>query len=109
MVGERDQHGRFVKGAPSPNPGGRPKSLGERIRCETKEGSDVLDFLLAVMTGREKGAKLEHRLQAAQMIMDRGWGKPVQQVDQTVDQSGKLVIEVEYVGNSASQGQNQPA
>jgi hypothetical protein len=61
------------------------------------------------MKGQERGAKIEHRLQAAQMIMDRGWGKPVQQVDQTVDQTGKLVIEVEYVGNSASAGQDQPA
>jgi hypothetical protein len=77
---------RVPKGGPSPNPNGRPKKLPE------------LDKLLADVLGEEKDGltaaeailkKLRQmatsgNLRAAEILLDRGYGKPKQSVDNTV-------------------------
>lgn len=73
----------WVKGR-SGNPGGRPKGLAHATRevlsRAVAEGEDpalVLARFWASIVGDTK-AKLEHRLQAADRLADRGWGKPAQ-------------------------------
>lgn len=68
----------------SGNPGGRPRGLAHATRevlsRAVAEGEDpalVLARFWASIVGDTK-AKLEHRLQAADRLADRGWGKPAQ-------------------------------
>jgi Family of unknown function (DUF5681) len=73
----------WVKGQ-SGNPSGRPKGLAHATREILKravgEGEDealvLARFWASVMA--DPKAKMEHRLQAADRLADRGWGKPPQ-------------------------------
>ena len=71
----RDGSGRFLKGQ-SGNPGGRPKGFAERIRAETRDGADLVGFVVRVL--HNPRAKTTDRLTAATWLADRGFGGPVQ-------------------------------
>jgi len=66
--------GRFQPGK-SGNPGGRPKALGwsrEMARAHTEEAINA-----AVGIMRKARSPAMARLKAIELILDRGWGKPV--------------------------------
>jgi hypothetical protein len=82
----------------SGNPAGRPLSfldLALQVRQITRNGTELAQFLLAVMHGeairvpgrngdRALAAQrptLNHRLQAAQLLLDRGWGRAPQVIE----------------------------
>ncbi len=68
--------GRFLPG----NSGGGRKPLPEDLRDRFQTaGPEALDMLLAVM--RDKKARAADRIRAAEIILDRGWGKPRQAVE----------------------------
>lgn len=68
--------GRFLPG----NSGGGRKPLPEDLRERFQTaGPEALDTLLAVM--RNKKARAADRIHAAEIILDRGWGKPRQAVE----------------------------
>ena len=69
---DRDEKGRFIAGNKA-NPGGRPKGLADQIRVATKDGAEIITFLLEV--GRDTTQKPEIRLQAFDRLLERGWGK----------------------------------
>ena len=76
----RDEKGRIVAG--SLNPGGRPK-LPAEVREAAQAASPralakVIEFL--------DNADPRIALAAAQVILDRGYGKPVQAIDARVEQ-----------------------
>lgn len=56
------------------NPGGRPKGLASRVRELTGDGEAVLDLLMDVLTGQMK-ANPREKLEAAKILLERGWGK----------------------------------
>jgi hypothetical protein len=65
----------FKKGQ-SGNPGGRPAGL-KKIRERALALSDeALSFLERVL--KDEGEKIQYRIAAASMILDRGLGKPMQ-------------------------------
>ena len=89
----------FVPGR-SGNPGGRKKSLAEVVRRQTKDGAEIVQFMVAVMRGQEyeypglppgphKGVAFlptpQERLEAAQWLADRAFGKAPQVVEASVD------------------------
>jgi hypothetical protein len=73
--------GRFLPGA-SPNPGGRPKGLAAMVQAETHDGAELVRHMLAVL--RDKEQKPELRMQAVLWLADRGFGKPVVQLEGTM-------------------------
>jgi hypothetical protein len=59
----------------SGNPGGRKRSLERRVReLVGDDGDKIASFLVGVLTS--EGEKTTDRLEAARLLMDRGWGKP---------------------------------
>lgn len=70
----------WKKGAPSPNPGGRPKAdreLAARIRLQTKNGEELADLLLVVARGTHPVLASEESMRwAIDMLFKRGWGMP---------------------------------
>jgi hypothetical protein len=71
--------GRPFQPGQSGNPSGRPKgskNLATKIREETADGKEMLDYLRRVVNGTEK-ATARDRIAAAALLFDRGFGKAV--------------------------------
>lgn len=98
---KRDAKGRLLPGS-SGNPGGRPKGLAAKVRAETRDGDELVEFHLAVLRGEidttviangvptEIPAPLKERLTAAAWLAERGFGKPEQSVKVGGDESSPL-------------------
>jgi hypothetical protein len=67
----------FPKGV-SGNPGGRPKGFAALVREKTNDGQLLVDFMLRVLNGEEKGASVSDKVAAAKFLADRGFGKPTE-------------------------------
>jgi hypothetical protein len=71
----------------SGNPGGRPKlgvALADKVRKATKDGNAIVKLLVEITEGGLE-AKISDRLAAAEMLLSRGWGKAVTQMEVTAD------------------------
>lgn len=71
----------FVKGQ-SGNPSGRSKAyaaMSRRILDLSKNGDELVDFLFATM--RDTKSELKMRVHCAELLLDRGLGKPREIVD----------------------------
>ena len=71
----------------SGNPNGRPKlgvALAEKVRKATKDGNSIVRLLVEIADGGLE-AKISDRLAAAEMLLSRGGGKSVAQVEVTAD------------------------
>ena len=62
----------WVKGQPSPNPGGRPRGIAATVREKTDPG-ELVDVLLAV--ANDSRSKPAERIAAVRELLDRGYGK----------------------------------
>ncbi len=71
--------GRPFQPGQSGNPSGRPK-VPEEVKAAFREHTQqALDTLVSII--ESESAKDADRIRAAEVILDRGWGKPVQGVD----------------------------
>lgn len=83
----RDEKGRFIKGMPSPNPGGRPRDahlvamLREMVESDPERAKGLINRWLRMAEGRHRGIKAGAQLQALTEIMDRLYGRPAQTVN----------------------------
>ena len=79
---DRSKNGRFVPGQ-SGNPGGRPKTLAivqNLARSYTETSIKVLGEIME--DEDERGAT---RIAAIQVLLDRGWGRPLTRIDVSDD------------------------
>lgn len=81
--------GKFLPGNRS---GGRPKLPEELKEAFRAAAPDALDVLVRILKDEE--AKHSDRIRCAEIILDRGYGKPVQAVDleTTTSEVGVVLI-----------------
>lgn len=79
---------QFKKGAPSGNPGGRPK----KPEWLKGKGEEALRFAYDVMQNEEN--KTELRMQAARMLVEYDLGKPQQSVDLSADVDANAQVSI---------------
>jgi hypothetical protein len=78
---------KFVKGQ-SGNPGGRPKSLREVDILAREHTVDAIKTLASICNDEEQPGAA--RIAASNSLLDRGWGKPTDRV-QNLDENGEPV------------------
>ena len=79
---KREHNGRFKRGGPSPNPGGRPAVAPEVREAARAYTAEMLSVLVNV--AMDEGAPPAARVAAATAVLDRGHGKPVANVEAKV-------------------------
>ncbi len=79
--------GQFQPGQ-SGNPGGKPKELAEVIALARSHTLPAIKALASITADRK--ASSAARVQAAEAILNRAWGKPTQ----PLEHQGGLVIQV---------------
>lgn len=95
----RGNHGRFLKGAPNPggtknNGGGRPPDWLKKKCQDIIQKNKLIEWLGKVAAGADVDqqinlngeclkipASVKDRLKAIEMLQDRGWGKPTQEIE----------------------------
>jgi uncharacterized protein DUF5681 len=86
---KRETWGRPFQPGQSGNPGGRPKVIAEVRDLARQHTALAIETLVHTM---EHGDKDAARVTAAQALLDRGWGKPVQGLDVTGPEGPQLRI-----------------
>ena len=79
----RDAKGRWLKGVESPNPGGRPAVIVEVKRLAQNFTDKAVFTLVEIM--EDKSAPTASRLAAANSILDRAVGRPMQALESKVE------------------------
>ena len=78
---------KFEQGQ-SGNPGGRPKGLGEIREIARQHTDAAIETLVKVMDN--DSASHSARVAAASALLDRGWGRPAQTIDASINGNGSL-------------------
>jgi len=85
---QADKPWQFKPGE-SGNPSGRPKIPKDIIEAFRAQTQMALDTLVELAQSADKDAV---RLQAANSLLDRGWGKPAQSIDLGGDKLEGIVV-----------------
>ena len=94
----------------SGNPSGRPRKTEEQLKlvemCKERT-PEALGTILEIM---QAGENERNRLSAAQYVLDRGWGKPVQATEVTGKDGGPLeIVRIELVPLTSDDASSTPA
>ena len=74
---------KWVRGMVSPNPSGRPAVVGELRELARKHTDDALNALIDVCNN--KASPPAARVTAACALLDRGYGRPMQSVENKIE------------------------
>jgi len=92
---------RPIKKGEVRNPGGRPKGLERIIREQTKDGSEIVRVFLSVFNGEVQPdgnlPSTKDRMQAAEWLTERGYGKVKDQVELSGDSVNPVTMLVAAV------------
>ncbi|MDD2649240.1 MAG: DUF5681 domain-containing protein [Eubacteriales bacterium] len=92
MPANRDEKGRFIKGA-SGNSTGRPKTPEEFKRLAKEKSIDTLKAVIAIIEKPEIN-EAKDIISAARLIIEYAYGKPQQDVSATVNTGGDFTLEI---------------
>lgn len=84
------QRPAWTKGGISPNPSGRPKVDKEIAALARTYGPELIDRCIVIV--RDEDQKMQHRLIALQILLERGYGKAPQSIELTGEDGGPLAI-----------------
>lgn len=76
----------------SGNPGGRPKAMRDLTDLAREHSPAAIETLASIMS--DEDAPETARVSAATAILDRGWGKARQAVEQTTRHEGRRADEL---------------
>lgn len=79
----RDAKGRLLPGQRSINPNGRPPAIKDIKDAAKAHTRAALNTLISVMNNLD--APAASRVTAAEAILNRGWGRPMQNIEARVD------------------------
>lgn len=79
----RDRKGRLLPGQRSINPHGRPPAIKDIKDAAKAHTRAALNTLISVMNNMD--APAASRVTAAEAILNRGWGRPQQNVEARID------------------------
>lgn len=74
---------KFTSGE-SGNPGGRPSGLGEIREIARQHTETAINTLVTIMN--DSDATPSSRVGAATALLDRGWGRPAQTIEASINQ-----------------------
>jgi hypothetical protein len=91
--------GRRWQPGQSGNPSGRRAGLAALVRRSTRDGRELVRFLLAVV--RDANTKPRERLEATRMLLERGWGRSpavadpllVAEAKEAAEEQGRVSLE----------------
>lgn len=89
----RDELGRLLPGSQLGRLGGRPPMPEELKQAVRRMAPTALEVLSSIVA--DEGAKKADRIRAAEVLLDRGYGKPAQ----SVDVSGSGIPQVVILGD----------
>lgn len=78
----------------SGNPGGRPAMDPELKKAVQGYAKEAIEYLASVRA--DENAKPDHRIKAAEVLIDRGFGKAVQAIDATLTEHKPLLYDPEH-------------
>jgi hypothetical protein len=87
----------FEKGQ-SGNPNGRPKMPEELREAFRAAGPKALATLLEILDGNFEGTKPADRLRASEILLNRGYGMPVQAIDAEISDLRPIVLDPKLAG-----------
>lgn len=88
----RDSRGRFAKGNPG---GGRPRNTQEQkntLQQIRDLAPTAAEEMRRILTDPEESSALKVRI--AEIVLDRAYGKPKQELDATLNRGDDFVLEI---------------
>jgi predicted component of type VI protein secretion system len=97
-IAPRDERGRWVKGSGG-NPGGRTSAEKKELRAYAREFSkEAIDGLVSVL--RDEKASEVAKVRAAEVLLDRGFGKAPVEVNVNADEELTALLAGLEIDNS---------
>lgn len=83
----RDKLGHFLPGIGG-NPNGRPPARFDLPAICRTHTPEAIERLVEIMRGEDD----DRALRAIQMLLDRGWGRPMQQIEDSTQSGTRLTL-----------------